>query len=250
MTTALTRLFLALTLAVLCAASPVRAESPAFTDAQRTAIEGIIHDYLLANPEVLLETMTAYRARQEAAEAEARKDALVKFRDQLSGDPNSPVGGNPNGDVTLVEFFDYQCGYCKSVFPTLVKLIGEDSKLRFVYKEFPILSPASRTAAKAALAARAQGKYVVFHNALMAYRGQLSDEVVKRLAGSVGLDVARLERDMESAAVDAQITANHELASALDINGTPGFVIGGHVIPGAVDMDSLKKLIAAERKGS
>ena len=142
---------------------------------------------------------------------------------EIFDDPATPVGGNPQGDVTIVEFFDYRCPYCKQVQPSLETLLDQDPKLRFVYKEMPVLGPSSVVAAHAALAARLQGKYDAFHNAMMAAKGQITDEVVYHVAGSVGLDVERLKRDMASPEVDQAVKANLALAEALDIRGTPGF---------------------------
>ena len=177
-----------------------------------------------------------------------RNPDIVARRDELLNDPASPVGGNPDGDVTLVEFFDYQCPYCKTIFPSIQALLAEDRNLRYVFKEFPILGRASVFAARAALAARRQGKYLEFHTALMPARGKLTETRVMRLAEKVGLDVDRLRRDMADGTIDDSIRRNRELARALDVNGTPAFVIGDTVVPGAVDIDTLRSLIARERQ--
>lgn len=236
--------FAALALAVaFVSGTPFRTIAAAeFTPPQRQAIEGIIHDYLMQNPDVLIEAL-------RAAEDAKSKQVLGEHHHEIFDDPATPVGGNPQGDVSLVEFFDYRCPYCKQVQPTLETLLRKDPNLRFVYKEMPVLGPSSVVAAHAALAARLQGKYEAFHDAMMAAKGQISDDVVYRVAGSVGLDVDRLKRDMESPEIDQAVKANLALAEALDIRGTPGFVIGNHIIPGAVDLDALKDLIAESRKG-
>ena len=150
--------------------------------------------------------------------------------------------------MSLVEFFDYRCPYCKQVEPSLEALLGEDRQLRFVYKEFPVLGPESVTASRAALASRKQDKYDVFHRALMALKGQINDAAVFRTAESVGLDVDRLKRDMTGPEIARTIKANTDLAEALDIRGTPGFVVGDEIVPGAVDLAGLKELIATARK--
>jgi len=216
---------------------------------QRQAIEGIIHDYLMQNPDVLIE---ALRAAEDKANRDADAKAAVVLKDrrgEVFDDPATPVGGNPQGDVTIVEFFDYRCPYCKQVQPALQTLIDQDPKLRFVYKEMPVLGAQSVTAAHAALAARLQGKYEAFHAAMMATKGQITDEVVYQVAGSVGLDVDRLKRDMAAPEIDRALKANLALANALDIRGTPGFIIGEHIVPGAIDLDALKNLVADARKG-
>jgi protein-disulfide isomerase len=169
-------------------------------------------------------------------------------RREIFDDPATPVGGNPQGDVTVVEFFDYQCPYCKQVRPAIQKLLDQDRKLRFVYKEFPVLGEQSDIAAHAALAARLQGKYEAFHDVLMAAKGRISEDAVFRIAGSVGLDVDRLKHDMTNPEIDQSLSANRALAKALDLRGTPGFIIGDHVIPGAIDLDALKTMVADARK--
>jgi protein-disulfide isomerase len=227
-------------------APPLRAAE--ITLEQRKAIEAIIHDYLMQNPDVLIEAL-------REAEAKANSDADVKAaqvlrdrRQEVFDDPATPVGGNPKGDVTIVEFFDYRCPYCKQVHPTLQKLLDQDRKLRFVYKEFPVLGEQSDIAAHAALAARLQGRYEPFHNAMMAAKGQITEELVYRIAGSIGLDVDRLKRDMTDPEIDRALSANKSLAKALDLRGTPGFVIGDHIVPGAIDLDALKTMVADARK--
>jgi protein-disulfide isomerase len=216
---------------------------------QRQAIEAIIRDYLMQNPDVLIE---ALRSAEEKATRDADAKAAVVLKDrrgEVFDDPASPIGGNPQGDVTIVEFFDYRCPYCKQVQPALQKLLDQDRKLRFVYKEMPVLGAPSVTAAHAALAARLQGKYEHFHSAMMATKGQITDEVVYQVAGSVGLDVDQLKRDMGAPEIEQAVKANLALAKALDIHGTPGFIIGEHIVPGAIDLDALKDLVADARKG-
>lgn len=244
-------LFIALVLAVGFFSGrgiqPARgAEIPA---AQREAIEGIIHDYLLKNPDVLIE---AIRSAEDKLNREADAKAVTALDDrhnEIFDDPTTPIGGNPQGDVTIVEFFDYRCPYCKQVLPSLQALLKEDHQLRFVYKEMPVLGPASVVAAHAALAAQQQGKYEEFHVAMMATKGQITEETVYKVAGSVGLDVARLKQDMAAPAIEHALKANLALAEALNIRGTPGFIIGKHIVPGALDLEALKSMIADARKG-
>jgi len=239
----------ALGCALLLAVPPRSSAAAEFTPDQRRAIEAIIHDYLMQNPDALIEAL-------RVAEAKANRDAdakavqvLSERRREIFDDPATPVGGNPEGDVSIVEFFDYRCPYCKQVQPTLQTLLDHDRKLRIVYKEMPVLGAPSVVAAHAALAARAQGKYEAFHTAMMATKGQITDEVVYQVAGSVGLDVDRLKRDMTAPEIDRAVKANLALADALDIHGTPGFIVGDHIVPGALDLDALKNLVAEARKG-
>src|SRR6516162_343253 len=233
---------LALTCALLLAVPLCAIEAAEFSPEQRQAIEAIIHDYMMQNPDVLLD---ALRAGEEAKTNQVLRDRHHEIFD----DPATPVGGNPEGDVTIVEFFDYRCPYCKQVQPSLQALLGEDHKLRFIYKEMPVLGAPSLTAAHAALAARLQGKYEHFHAAMMATKGQITDEVIYQVAGSVGLDVDRLKRDMAAPEIEQALKANLALAKALEIHGTPGFIIGEHIVPGAIDLDALKDLVADARKG-
>ncbi len=226
---------------------PVRAAE--IPTEQREAIEGIIHDYLLHNPDVLIEAVRGAEDKlNREADAKAEK-VLSDQRREIFDDPATPVGGNPQGDVTIVEFFDYRCPYCKQVLPSLQALLKEDHKLRFLYKEMPVLGPASVTAAHAALAAQQQGKYEAFHNAMMATKGQITDETVYKVAGSVGLDVDRLKQDMNAPDIGQALKTNLALADALNIRGTPGFIVGNHIVPGAMDLDALRNMVAEARKG-
>jgi protein-disulfide isomerase len=235
-------------LIVFCAlaavALPVQAAD--LSPKMRGQIEEVVKSYLLENPEIIREASAALAAREEAQKAEAVAKALAGSRDALERDPGSPVGGNPQGDVTVVEFFDYNCGYCKRVAPAVRALIEADANVRVVYKEFPILGPSSLLAAKAALAAQRQGKYVVFHEALFELP-EISEVTLKDLSGRLGLDHARLVKDMEAPEIAAQITRDTELARLLDINGTPGFVIGNRLVPGAIDTQTMQQIVEAER---
>ena len=220
-----------------------------FSTEQQKAIENIIQDYILNNPKIILQSIQEMEARQQHVKAQRVQQALADRSKDLVDDPGSYVGGNPDGDITLVEFFDYQCGYCKRVHPTVRRLLEEDGNIRFVYKEFPILGPASVYAARAAIASRAQGKYLEFHNTLMEHKGPLSKAVVLKTAERVGLDSDKLAKDIDLQAADADrvMELNYGLAEDLDINGTPAFVVGGTVIRGAADLASLKDAIANSR---
>jgi protein-disulfide isomerase len=219
-----------------------------FTPAQRRAIEAMIHDYMSRHPGVILDAVQAAEDKTRADAQDKATTALVGRRAEILEDPGSPVGGNPKGAVSLVEFFDYSCPYCKEVEPALEALLAQDHDLRFVYKEFPVLGPSSVTAARAALAARNQGKYAAFHRAMMAFKGRIDDDAVYAAARSVGLDLDRLKRDMAEPEIDRALKANVTLAEALDISGTPAFVIGDHIEPGAISLADLKQLIDAARK--
>jgi len=241
--------FVAATLAALFAVVGIAAQASAqqnetLTDQAKT--EQIIHDYLLAHPEVIVEAIAKYQAQQEKATAEKQARALIDRREELTRAPDSPVLGNPNGNVTIVEFFDYRCPYCKSV-AAFIDMFEKDGNVRLVLKEFPILGPDSEFAAKAALAARKQDKYRDFHLAMMNFKGKMTSEDVRQLAAKVGIDVARLEQDMQDPAIVDTINRNYELAQALGIKGTPAFVIGDQLIPGVISAEDMQKRIAAVR---
>jgi len=204
----------------------------------------------MKNPEIILEAIEALQQREKLAEAEKAKRALTENKSALFQNPADPAVGNALGDVTVVEFFDYQCGYCKAVMADTQRLIKDDAKLRFVFKEFPILGPGSVVAARAALAAKAQGKYLEVHNALMGHRGQLDDDTILRLAKSAGADMDKLKKDMDSPEVMKVIAANQQLAEQLGIRGTPAFIIGEALVPGAIKLDEMKRLVDSVRKGS
>jgi protein-disulfide isomerase len=234
-------------LLLLLGAAPALAEP--LTPEQKSAVEQLIRDTLRDHPDIIVDALKKAQAQSEADAAESAKKNIAVMRDQLVANPHSPIGGNPAGDVTIVEFFDYRCPYCKQVEPTLQTLLKEDGKIRLVYKEFPILGPASVFAAKVALAARAQGKYDEFHHIMMAQKGNIDEAVVIRNATAVGLDLAALREAAAKPDIEAFIKENYTLAKALDIEGTPAFVIGGSLVPGVTDMNGLRQLVAAARKG-
>jgi protein-disulfide isomerase len=176
-------------------------------------------------------------------------DQLVARNDEIFADAAAPVDGNVAGDATLVEFFDYNCHYCKNAAPIVAQLKQADPGVRIVYKEFPILGTGSSFAAHAALASQKQGKYVAFHDALYASRGAITETSTMEIAKSVGLDVVRLKNDMTDPAIDAAIKKNLALAEALRVTGTPTFVSRKDITPGLVDLDTLKQMMAEARKG-
>jgi protein-disulfide isomerase len=223
------------------------AQETGITPAQKTEIEKLVHDYIVAHPEVIKEAIQALQAREEQGKADAQTQAVLQNKDKLFNDPATPVAGNPMGDVTIVEFFDYHCPYCKAVAAPLQKLTEEDKGVRLVMKEFPILGQDSLLASQAALAAVPQGKYWEFHQGLMEHRGQFDMEVIKSIAAKVGLDPAKLETDMQSDTIKPIISANHDLAQTLDIGATPTFIIGDQVVEGAVPLERLKELIQKAR---
>jgi protein-disulfide isomerase len=235
---------------LLAGAVPATAES--FSADQREEIGKIMKDYLLTHPEVMQDVMAELEKRQQAAEAEKHRTAVVENKATLFGSPHQVVLGNPQGNVTMVEFFDYNCGYCKRAMSDMLDLIKNDGNLKFVLKEFPVLGEGSVEAARVAVAARMQDssgkKYVEFHQKLLGGRGGADKARALAVAKEVGFDMPRLERDMGSDEVKKTIDENMKLAEALGVNGTPSYVVGQEVVVGAVGLDALREKISAERK--
>ncbi len=232
--------------ALAVAAMPALADP--LTADQKQAVEQVIHDYLIKNPDVMIEALKIAREKEEADAGETSRNAVIARKEELLHDPDSPFAGNPQGDVTIVEFFDYRCPYCKQVEPSLEALVKEDPKLRIVYKEYPILGPPSVTATRIALAARKQGKYGDFHHAMLAIHGQVDDNVVMQVAASVGIDTAKAKKEIETGEPDKLIRRNLDLASGLSVQGTPVFIVGTTIAPGAADIETLRKMVADARK--
>lgn len=228
-------------------ATPSRAAGEPAPD--RAAIEAIVREYILAHPDVILDSLRAYEAARQAEEQKSAAAALAASRAAIERDPTAPVAGNPDGNVTVVEFFDYQCGYCKRVLPVMQELLKSDPNVRYVFKEFPILGPESVTAARAALAVwnTERDKYLAFHAALMGARGGLSEERILETAKGVGLDPAKLRTAMADPAIEERIQRNLEIGRKINVNGTPAFLIGGRLVPGAIDLEAMRRQIAQAR---
>ena len=228
--------------------SSAESTSPADPALQHT-IEKVVDQYIRAHPEVIEQSLQALEAKRQDEEKQRVKVAIATRQNDLLHDPSSPVSGNLTGDVTVVEFFDYRCGYCKRAAGAVTQLQKEDARVRVVYKDFPILGEASELAAKAALASRAQGKHQAFHEALLAAKGDMTKETILAVAGEVGLDAKRLEADMAASEWQTVIDRNRALAKDLGIGGTPGFIVGTELVPGALDLKGLKDLVARARNG-
>jgi protein-disulfide isomerase len=232
------------------AADPTAAQT--FSTGQRHEIEGIIKSYLIAHPEVLQDAMDALDKQQKQADADKARVSIKNNNATIFNSPHQVVLGNPQGNVTMVEFFDYNCAFCKRALPDMLTLLKTDSNLKFVLKEFPVLGPGSVDAAHVAVAARMQDpsgkKYIEFHQKLLGGRGPADKEHALAVAKEVGFDMPRLEKDMNSDEVKATIDENMKLADALGVSGTPSYVVGHEVVVGAVGLDELKAKIDAERK--
>jgi len=226
-----------------------KATDIALEPAMRQSMEQLIEQYIKTHPEVIEQSLQALDAKREAEERARQKIALSKHQQELLHDPTSPVSGNTSGDIAVVEFFDYRCGYCKKAAGAVTQLQKEDRRVRVIYKDFPILGEASELAAKAALASKAQGKHQAFHEALLASKGEMTKDNILNIAGEVGLDSKRLEQDMANPEWQVVIDRNRALAKSLGINGTPGFIVGNQLVPGALDLKGLKDLIAGVHSG-
>lgn len=231
-------------------APAVSSADDALTAEQDAAVREIIHDYLLSNPEVLVEALRVYERRQKDQVAARQREAILANLEGLADDPLAPVLGNPEGDVLVVEFFDYRCPYCRQVAGKLRDAVEADGNIKLIMKEFPILGPESLHAARVALAADMQGMYEELHFALMASSGKLDDKAVFAIAEQTGLDMERLRNDMLSEEIDEALRRTYELAEALEIRGTPAFVIGKQLVPGALELEDFKALVAEARAAS
>ena len=239
--------------ALAVSGAPMVVHAQSFTDTQRSDIEAIIKNYLVSHPEVLEEAMAELNKRQAAAETEKHEASVATNADTIFNSPRGVTLGNKDGDVTFVEFFDYNCGYCKRAMSDMLDLMKSDPKLKVVLKEFPVLSEGSTEAAKVAVAVRMQDpggkKYLDFHQKLLGGRGPADKARAMAAAKDAGLDTARIEKDLAGPEVRATIEENFKLAEAMGMNGTPSYVIGKQVVIGAIGLDGLKEKISAARCG-
>jgi len=231
-------------LAVFLAITPLAASAQDLSDAR---IKELVYEAILENPQIIMDAVAILQQREDQAAAAAARSVLNDQRQLLENDPNAPVLGNPDGDVTVVEFFDYNCPFCKRAMPEVQALLDADPNVKVVYREWPVLGEGSVYAARAALAAREQGKYEEFHWALMGAKGRLEEARVLKIAADTGLDLDRLKADMNAPAVEEHIAASMQLAQALGFNGTPSFVIGDALVPGLVDFEQLQQYVDESR---
>jgi len=219
-----------------------------FTPTQRQEIIDIIRSALKQDPSILRDAVTALRDDEGARQQAATRSTIGSMDAQLTRAPGDPVAGNPNGDVTVVEFYDVRCPYCRRMLPVMAELLKADRSVRIVYKDIPVLGPASVTGARAVLAAQKQGAYLKMREALMTGGATIDQDTLRVTAQKLGLDWPRLQRDMDDPGVQARIDANLKLARTLQIEGTPGYVIGGELLPGAVELAELQDAVALARK--
>ena len=241
----------ALAVLLAIAAPAALAQGPALTEPQKKAVEQIVRDYLIANPEIIQEAIVELERRQQEAQKTSQLSALKSERATLLQSPRGNIVGNPSGDITLVEFFDYNCGYCKRALADLRTLMKGDPKLRVVLKDFPVLGPESVEASRVGLAVKQQisgEKLFDYHGRLMDTRGRVTGERALAVAKEMGLDMARLQKDMDHPEVRAALQENMALGDKLGLTGTPAFVIGEEVISGAVGIEPLRKIVANTRQ--
>jgi protein-disulfide isomerase len=221
-----------------------------FTDEQKKALGAIIKDYLVKNPEIMFEVQNALDEKSQKDQDAKLKSFMATNAKAIYRSPGSSVAGDAEGDVTVVEFFDFNCGYCKRGLPEVQRLMQDDKKVRFVFKELPILAKGSEEAARVALAAKLQGKYWEFHQAMLGSKGQANEASALKIAESLGLDMGKIKSDMASDAVKNELQGDLALAKQLGVNGTPHFLVGDKSIPGAPDdlHDQLETLVSGYRK--
>jgi protein-disulfide isomerase len=246
--------FFAAALLALMTVLPLAARAQSFTAEQRGEIERIVKDYLLKNPELLQEVMSELEKRQAMAEAEKHRAAVKQHSAAIFSSPRQVNLGNPQGDVTVVEFFDYNCGYCKRAMNDMLELLKSDTKIKFVLKEFPVLGEGSTQAAQVGAAVRMQDKtggkkYLEFHQKLLNGRGQVDKARALAAAREIGLDVARIEKDIAGDEVKATLQESFKIAEALGLNGTPSYVVGNDVVIGAVGLNTLREKVNLARCG-
>jgi len=239
---------------MMLAASQTAVAADTFNADQTKAIQNIVHDYLVQNPEVLVEASQNLQKKQQDAMAEQAKVAIQEQSGQLFTDKMTTVG-NPKGNVTIVEFFDYQCIHCKKMSPVIADVLKKDNNVRVVYKEFPIFGKSSELASKAALAASIQGKYQAMHDALLSQEKSLNADIINNAAKSIGLNMTKFQADMSSKAISEHLDANRQLAEQLKLMGTPAFIVASTpagqfkagsqpaFVPGAISLTSLQDLI-------
>jgi protein-disulfide isomerase len=233
----------------LCLALPeAHAADPSFSPAQRAEIVDIVRDAMKNDPSILRDAIKALQADEDARASAESAAAITAHRMELFAKPGDAEAGNPHGDITVVEFYDPRCPYCRKMLPGIDAMLQKDHSIRLVYKEIPVLGPASETESRAIVAAQAQGGYMKMQQALMTNPAQPTDELLNDTAKSIGLEPFRLATDMKSDAVSKRLAANLDLSHDLHVSGTPTFVVGEQIIPGMVDASQLEEAVANARK--
>lgn len=227
-------------------AAPASAQDASFNESQKAEIESVIQNYLMENPEIIADAMNALREKQEREMQEQAKAKLSEYKDFFQS-AEVPVVGNPEGDVTVVEFFDYNCGYCKKALPDIQALLKADDNVRIVLMDMPILGPSSLTASKFALAAKKQDKYFEYHTALMEFQGAKDEASLKKIATDIGLDAEKLAEDAQSPEIQDMINESVSIAQEIGIRGTPGFIVGDELYRGYIGEEALIQSVKDQR---
>jgi protein-disulfide isomerase len=234
---------IALTVTTLTGSIALQGQEAA-TISSRADVEEIVREYILQHPEVLMQSVRAFQERDRLAAQHRSNAAVAANRNELFGDPASPVTGPADAEIAIVQFFDYKCGYCRRVSPTLSKLLEGHKNVRVIFKELPILGPESHVASRAALAAAKQGAYGGFHQRLISLNAPITPAIIEDIGQQLGLDVEKLKSDMSSQEIEAILAQNQRLANAIGVQSTPSFVIGNELITGAVDLTRFEELIS------
>ncbi len=234
-------------LAVTTAFSPLTHAQTSFSEEQTTEVQSLIESYIKENPQLIMDTLESYRVKELARIEEDAKEKAADLSESFKKDTTHPFTGNKDGDIVVVEFFDYNCGYCKKALAGVQKLIKADDNIKIVFIDLPILGESSTLASKWSLAAQEQGKYFEFHQALMNHRGQKVESELETLAETIGLDVEKLKTDVQDPKIDKMLSENKTLAESLGISGTPGFIIENEVIRGYVPYETMAELIKGLR---
>lgn len=225
-------------------------ESATAAGVDRAEVESIVKEYILNNPDVLVESLNKYQEKQQQDQMANAKKSVEAAQEDIKKNKTSPFAGNEDGDVTVVEFFDYNCHFCQQAFPSVSKLLEADKKVKVVFKELPILGPTSETAARAALAVHFidNSKYMDFHSKMMDFKGPKTDEVIFNAVKEIGLDPEKVKEEMKSDRVTKEINDVRGFAKSINVNGTPAFIVGKQFIPGAIDPEGMKKAVEQARK--
>lgn len=240
----------AISAAVFASGATATTPATAASAADKEAVEKIVHDYIMKNPDVIVESVKKWQEGEQERQLEAAKDVIKKNHDAIYNDKTDAYGGNPKGDVVVVEFFDYNCPACKMMFKGLDELVKKDSNVKVVFKEMPIFGEQSNknSAVGLAIAELAPEKYFAFHEGMMAHEGRITPEQAIKIGVSLGIKEADIKKTMEKESITKKIQETHLLANELQVRGTPAVIIGDKLIPSAVDYNSLKQIIEEERK--
>jgi len=239
------KIFLTFALALIL--MPLSASAQDFTAAQKETINAMIESYLLENGDKVLKSVNTYQENLAQKQQEAAAARAKDFLNTIEDGAEMPMAGNPDGDITVVEFFDYNCGYCRKALEEIQTVLGEDENVKIIFMDMPILGASSREASKWSLAAMKQGKYFEYHQAIMNHDGEKSEKALMDLAKDVGLDIKKLKKDVTSADIEKMIERNLEQAAELNIRGTPGFIVGGQIFPGYIPAEQMLQIIEEKR---